>query len=1772
MAIQGPDLERLVDEHYRHYAKLSELVEPNMSRPPVENLVFEGGGAKGVVYLGVMQALEENDLMKDVKRVMGSSAGSIISMILSLGYNYEECKEILANDLSLKNLMDQRCEWDPKPINLIGIPFGISTICNLYKHKGAFKGEAIKSVLESLVEKKLKSKIESYLKKKYEQLFIEELARCEKQHFSKEITKERMDMLLEHLLSQYLDEKMIHDLGKATFSQVHEINQELSEYPELKGLDLFVTGTRLTDGSLKVFSHINDPNMSIALAVRISSSFPGGFEPVYYQGHYYADGGIADNFPITYFDREPNDQTSFLSHGLDEAGGNPCTLGFLVDSEQEIKQRFRIAGDDEPKDLSFKNFLKHLGSAYQSRLETIKEKHGARAIQIHDVGIETMDLNVSDEKISEAIRTGRRMTQDYINHFMRKDVFFKMFYPQDVYQHYFTFTKVQLEERFDDLGENLAQITGLIDVLKGRDLDEEYNSVEKQLEMFDDELVQQQEALYVSIKHKQQSLASVVDRIVDTHESLKKMGIQKNNLIRARDDILIMLDDNHLSLEEREEAIGREKELQRLIRENLSQQQISNKRLEQYYEDEQALEKVLIAAELEEHHEIYDLIYKREVLDTIEAMNLNITLETICEQYHEHIDVLLDVMEAKGLTPRDPRVEFMTTPGEVKEAVDESAVDDGLGDLDDYMHAMSLSELTQRLATGNWSDYISFTTKSDIVHNEQYMQTIEDGQTIGKWTSAFQVQHVKVTPTENIEYKAFKKIIPAPPIEAHVLSPESISISSKEKPIKEIVMVFHDSLREEGEARKKRGNYSLMSKCHSMREQHIQSNKDVFLQQIKWQLRKIRQADLQPNHARIHLTLSGEGLGAMDAQLMMAELVHVMQDPVTANEYEGLDQVELVVQDLPRVSAEKAKQFARDVQSLNKRDGAPLLKMYQINHKSTDRRFQPESYLGQVAMTTDVKPQHMEILFEERRHGKLKQALTNQLAASKQSLYETLNHFHWLYDTPWYRGYRSVIHGAGQFFKWLAFKFVPTLAKVLFNVAKFITFTVPKFIFSIPFRSASALVKRFRKIFKRKKTGAIKNWQASIELAKEKGRQVMIDAQPVESLEQQRKHFMRETSPDKRVEREKRPPVQNVVFGGGGINNLAMVGALKSLDEHGKLDALQRVAGTSYGGVIAALVAIGYSPDDIEKVLYEELSLEQIADAPCNWDPTLFKFRGHNIGLSSLISLFKNKGIYKGEAFVEIMGNLMADKLSESLKEMILLRIGPANLARLAAGFNGSDVQMHNLDVDSLLERELNVLLKQFHIDDLKNITFAQLQMLKNEFPSLNVKELYLTGTKLSDTTLAVFSHKTKPDMSIVEALAIGMVYPGSFYPREYNGEYYVSGEIADSYPVSIFDSGEFLEYGLNDANVNPCTLGLLVENQDDINARWGLLPEQHKDINLLKFIDRVIAGVHNRSERIHDVYQINTIQILNPRHEQNQFKVTPEHRTKLIESGKQTMDDYMNLYWGDDVIYSTHGNYSNVYHRYYGKPEAELIRIHTEEMTPLLLQGNALIEAFRPEYENLTQEYQSLVEMVNFDHQHALDYAVDLKQRRNQNAQQAKLLISAIESSKAEKAKVEEDIAVLSAPYLDVADDEMPPDILERLEIAQNQWFLIDARITQYQTHLQDIDEKQQRIDEDLSTLEDALPENLIQIYNRYLVVRERLGLMDQVQERIKALQDEEQVIRKALKLKNSHYCNIIPVREPEVPRKPGLFIIRKPKQAKETNVVQEEKLSKPKNKPKRR
>ncbi len=72
------------------------------------NLIFEGGGVRGIAYIGALKVLEKKGIVSSIKRVGGTSVGAINALLFGLNYSPEEAEKILMK-MDISNFLDFPC-------------------------------------------------------------------------------------------------------------------------------------------------------------------------------------------------------------------------------------------------------------------------------------------------------------------------------------------------------------------------------------------------------------------------------------------------------------------------------------------------------------------------------------------------------------------------------------------------------------------------------------------------------------------------------------------------------------------------------------------------------------------------------------------------------------------------------------------------------------------------------------------------------------------------------------------------------------------------------------------------------------------------------------------------------------------------------------------------------------------------------------------------------------------------------------------------------------------------------------------------------------------------------------------------------------------------------------------------------------------------------------------------------------------------------------------------------------------------------------------------------------------------------------------------------------------------------------------------------------------------------------------------------------------------------------------------------------------------------
>ncbi|MHB1953144.1 MAG: patatin-like phospholipase family protein [Sulfobacillus sp.] len=67
------------------------------SSSAIDTLVFAGGGLRGLAYVGCLRVLEDHGIIPGVVKLVGTSFGAIVAMVVSLGFSADELYDFVVN-------------------------------------------------------------------------------------------------------------------------------------------------------------------------------------------------------------------------------------------------------------------------------------------------------------------------------------------------------------------------------------------------------------------------------------------------------------------------------------------------------------------------------------------------------------------------------------------------------------------------------------------------------------------------------------------------------------------------------------------------------------------------------------------------------------------------------------------------------------------------------------------------------------------------------------------------------------------------------------------------------------------------------------------------------------------------------------------------------------------------------------------------------------------------------------------------------------------------------------------------------------------------------------------------------------------------------------------------------------------------------------------------------------------------------------------------------------------------------------------------------------------------------------------------------------------------------------------------------------------------------------------------------------------------------------------------------------------------------------------
>ena len=306
---------------------------------PVKYLVLSGGGAKGVQYSGVYDALSRSGAMKGIDAIAGSSAGAISAAWIATGMGAVTFKATTKGTDLLRLLGKEGISMiskDGTPLydlldNSIRDNFSdfletndITTLSRQrmsdIEKEQAQNEKALEDARSLYAEyaKEAANLTSQMSNAKDEHDIITIRNQIKEFEMGAKIALQDIGDLQLKTLELEKNYSKVQSILEGRDNSIEDLRQKCAEGGKIlfKDLDLmrliapqrfkdlYVTATNKKTGELKIFNSKDTPDVEIALACRASASIPIVFQPVTIDGEKYVDGGYRDNTPYNYFKKE----------------------------------------------------------------------------------------------------------------------------------------------------------------------------------------------------------------------------------------------------------------------------------------------------------------------------------------------------------------------------------------------------------------------------------------------------------------------------------------------------------------------------------------------------------------------------------------------------------------------------------------------------------------------------------------------------------------------------------------------------------------------------------------------------------------------------------------------------------------------------------------------------------------------------------------------------------------------------------------------------------------------------------------------------------------------------------------------------------------------------------------------------------------------------------------------------------------------------------------------------------------------------------------------------------------------------------------------------------------------------------------------------------------------------------------------------------------------------------------------------------------------------
>ena len=373
------------------------------------DMVFEGGGAKGMVFVGALAELEARGYFPG--RLIGTSAGSIMATLLAAGYSVKEMSAALSETVDGQPVFLGFLETQEA---LTKDEISHSTIRELLRDVNLrFVPDQVEGILDDAIASALaNSQVTSRIFS-----FIERGGFYSAQNF--------LSWLRGKLNAGiYPLDRGAHQKGEPrAFGDMN-----LAEFRNATGIDLTLVASDTSGAELLILNSRTAPDCPIAWAVRMSMSVPllwnevvwkeawGTYRGKNISGHSVVDGGLLSNFPIELFISNQPQVTAVMGAKVAE---EMDLLGFLIDETLDVPgapvEKAMAKGIEFSKLPPVTRITNLVNTMMQARDKSVIEAFERFVVRLPAKGYGTVEFGMSDERRDALIAAGRTATTAYLD-------------------------------------------------------------------------------------------------------------------------------------------------------------------------------------------------------------------------------------------------------------------------------------------------------------------------------------------------------------------------------------------------------------------------------------------------------------------------------------------------------------------------------------------------------------------------------------------------------------------------------------------------------------------------------------------------------------------------------------------------------------------------------------------------------------------------------------------------------------------------------------------------------------------------------------------------------------------------------------------------------------------------------------------------------------------------------------------------------------------------------------------------------------------------------------------------------------------------------------------------------------------------------------------------------------------------------------------------------------------------------------------------------------